>query len=497
VSARGGGDGVRVRMYRQGLGDCFLLTFRQGTETSHVLVDCGVVGGGDGTKRMRAVARDVSRATGGHLDLLVATHAHWDHVSGFVQAREVFDGMTIGEVWLSSAENPGSDAARAVRERRRELVSRLRDLSRSGLIRETSLGRGIAGVLGLFGECAAEGGDPGAAVPDVQEEEALDFLHDPSRIVRYLDAGEPPRPLPGCAGVRTYVLGPTAPAPAAGAPAPADAAARGALDLGGSFFTAARSALAMSDADREQWKDVLARNLPFDATDRVEWKAGDDGRPAFSLPSVGGAPPGECPRASAQFFRRYFAAAQAWRRIDYEWLGMARGLALTLESHTNDASLALAFELCGSRKVLLFPGDARVAPPAWDLLEWTVKGAEGEPEKVTPADLLRRTALYKVAHHCSQWATPASAVAAMQAGDLVAMLSVDAAAAAELQWSLPHPPLLEALLRRTRGRLLVSRGGEPVVAPEPPPYGAGPGEWKAFGDAVKETPLYVEYTLAG
>ena len=34
---------LRVRMYRQGLGDCFLLTFNPGDE-KHVLIDCGTLG---------------------------------------------------------------------------------------------------------------------------------------------------------------------------------------------------------------------------------------------------------------------------------------------------------------------------------------------------------------------------------------------------------------------------------------------------------------------
>src|SRR5215469_4195984 len=35
---------VRVRMYRQGLGDCFLLTFGLGGDEKHILIDCGTLG---------------------------------------------------------------------------------------------------------------------------------------------------------------------------------------------------------------------------------------------------------------------------------------------------------------------------------------------------------------------------------------------------------------------------------------------------------------------
>ena len=35
---------VRVRMYRQGLGDCFLITFDAGGDERHMMIDCGTLG---------------------------------------------------------------------------------------------------------------------------------------------------------------------------------------------------------------------------------------------------------------------------------------------------------------------------------------------------------------------------------------------------------------------------------------------------------------------
>src|SRR5215217_7857940 len=53
---------ARVRMYRQGLGDCFLITFRQGGKPFHVLIDCGVlVGTADTMKKVVAHIRDTIR----------------------------------------------------------------------------------------------------------------------------------------------------------------------------------------------------------------------------------------------------------------------------------------------------------------------------------------------------------------------------------------------------------------------------------------------------
>jgi hypothetical protein len=56
---------------------------------------------------------------------------------------------------------------------------------------------------------------------------------------------------------------------------------------------------------------------------------------------------------------------------------------------------------------------------------------------------------------------------------------------------------VDELLGKTRGRLLVSTGADPLLPQDPMKYGAGAAEWKAFAGAVKVTPLYVEYSLAG
>src|SRR5215213_8238781 len=108
-------SGVRVRMYRQGLGDCFLISFpREGAGRFHLMIDFGVLLGTSGAEeRMKKVARSIALETGGsadgntkgRVDVLVATHEHWDHVSGFVQARDEINGLIeVGEVWLAWTE---------------------------------------------------------------------------------------------------------------------------------------------------------------------------------------------------------------------------------------------------------------------------------------------------------------------------------------------------------------------------------------------------------
>src|SRR5215207_5247733 len=82
---------IKVRMYRQGLGDCFLITIpRKDGNPFYVVIDCGVIlGTKNSGKVMKEVVEHIIKTTGGHVDVVVATHEHWDHISGFNQAREI------------------------------------------------------------------------------------------------------------------------------------------------------------------------------------------------------------------------------------------------------------------------------------------------------------------------------------------------------------------------------------------------------------------------
>jgi len=75
---------VRVRMYQVGFGDCFLLSFEYaGQEPArHVLIDFGsrqLAAGLD----LSGIADEINTHTGGGPDVVVLTHRHQDHMSGF------------------------------------------------------------------------------------------------------------------------------------------------------------------------------------------------------------------------------------------------------------------------------------------------------------------------------------------------------------------------------------------------------------------------------
>jgi hypothetical protein len=72
-------------MYNVGFGDCFLLTFQYPNTERHVLVDFGSAAAPRYAPKdyMRRIAQDIARQSQGKLHIVVATHRHRDHISGF------------------------------------------------------------------------------------------------------------------------------------------------------------------------------------------------------------------------------------------------------------------------------------------------------------------------------------------------------------------------------------------------------------------------------
>ncbi len=83
---------LRIRAYQVGFGDCFLLSFgyskseKSDQRERHVLMDFGSTGMPEGVEpgeQMLKVANDIAERCDGKLDIVVATHRHKDHISGF------------------------------------------------------------------------------------------------------------------------------------------------------------------------------------------------------------------------------------------------------------------------------------------------------------------------------------------------------------------------------------------------------------------------------
>lgn len=393
-------DGVAVRMYRQGHGDCFLLAFPRegGGDPVYVLIDCGYKPGSPaylGERTIGDVVRHIGNSTGYRLDLVVITHEHQDHVNGFWTPGDPgFGRFAIDEVWLAWTEDPADPLANELRRRHRDVLLGVLDARRQLAERagdQDPVLLRMNGLLGMeFGGAGEEldgGALAAAGVENSVNKQAMRLVKEKARAgrgVRYLVPGDRTHPLPGAAGVRVYVLGPPRSAellrdenPRAGEAFSRDHPLRG-LTFTGALSDQVQTAPPFSTRHCTPMDRALRNSGSFFARHYGLPGQGEDERPNVEVP-----------------------ANADWRRIDHDWLYAAESLALSLNEGINNTSLVLAFELPRSGKVLLFVGDAQRGNwVSWPGHQWTVDG-----RTVTARDLLGRTVLYKVGHHGSHNAT--------------------------------------------------------------------------------------------
>src|SRR5215212_9859749 len=94
---------LRVRMYRVGFGDFFLVTVPTSKGDQYILIDCGVFKGKSGTGDIGSIVdavEDMYKTTKGHLALVIMTHRHADHIAGFAKAAKRFQDFTASMVWM-------------------------------------------------------------------------------------------------------------------------------------------------------------------------------------------------------------------------------------------------------------------------------------------------------------------------------------------------------------------------------------------------------------
>ncbi|WP_095205187.1 MBL fold metallo-hydrolase [Mesorhizobium carmichaelinearum] len=108
-------NSLTLRLYCHGLGDCNLIGVPDDKGgTFWMLIDCGVhTSAPGGSARVREVVADILKITQ-RLDVIVGTHEHWDHLSGFLQAKDLFDKFSVGEVWFAWTEDPTNPDARRI-----------------------------------------------------------------------------------------------------------------------------------------------------------------------------------------------------------------------------------------------------------------------------------------------------------------------------------------------------------------------------------------------
>jgi len=109
--------GIRVRMYRVGFGDFFLVTVPTADGDQYILIDCGVFKGRSGTGDIGSIVdavKDMRATTDGKLALVIMTHRHADHIAGFSKAAEIFrNEFEAKMVWMPYWEQFNDDAKAA------------------------------------------------------------------------------------------------------------------------------------------------------------------------------------------------------------------------------------------------------------------------------------------------------------------------------------------------------------------------------------------------
>jgi hypothetical protein len=450
-------------MYRQGLGDCFLLTCSDENDESHLLIDCGVLKGtGDAEKRMQDVAQSVHDTTNGKLDRLVVTHEHWDHLSGFLQAGTIFDTFEVGEVWLAWTEDPQDELANELRTRKQKRLNGIVAAAKLADRNDTPAARRTADQLESLLNFHGDLGLAGTKTTG----KALEWVKARQAPVKYLRPGDQLFDLAGLPGIRLYVLGPPHDSrlikrsdPSKKHPEVYELAAAEGSHQG---FLAAAEALA---------EDQKPGGQPFDEFFRVDESDA---------------------RNENELWKKYYAKGRSWRRVDDDWLGYAGQLALQLDSDTNNTSLVLAFELSSAGDVLLFPGDAQVGNwLSWESLEWQIP--EGAATRTVKSDdLLARTVLYKVGHHGSHNATlREKGLELMASSELAAMIPVNRVTAKKMDWLMPFPALLTRLVEKTHGRVMdAERGLDDATAQD-----LSDADWARFLARTDVQPGWIDYTL--
>jgi hypothetical protein len=460
---------ARVRMYRQGLGDCFLVTLpRSKGDPFQLLIDCGALAR-DARQMQKLVSdirdhvREEQRAAGSkaRLDAVVGTHEHRDHLSGFNQARQIFNNdFDFKSVWMAWTENLGEAEIKKIKETRRKNIKQVNDILKSP--RAASLASAESGVASLMSFSEDDDGVEGKSVAD-----AFEYLKQRGRAagdLRYLKPGGEPFRLDGVEGVLVYVLGPPLDpvllkTSAVTEQMKQDDVVYHLSGAGEDDANALAAAAVAAVGDDEEWKEIgpkIEKAHPFAVEHRIFRPKcpGQPEQPQWLQPIV------DFKTIKSFVDATYDHPDMAWRRIDDDWTSAVGQLALALDNDTNNTSLVLAFEFEKTGEVLLFPADAQVGSwRSWEDLKFECK-VDGGTKQMPAQDLLKRTIFYKVGHHCSHNATlKKGGLELMSRDDLVAFIPLDIATAQNQGakgWQMPAPPLHQALKEKTKNRVVIS-----------------------------------------
>jgi hypothetical protein len=539
-------DEISVRMYCHGFGDCFLLTFKcENKPVYQMLIDCGMLTGSQSI--LGECIENIKQDCGNHINLVVQTHEHKDHISGFnikdKQKKLIWDDITVDDVWLAWTENtdPGGDdlaiSLKGKFKKKKQALAKALGLyknyinssshvslmktdheSPSSLYHSAQLryAEAMQQMLNFYdidekevGMAASGGDELGLTMKDAMRY----FIESKGkgkgkRAISYWNPGDfADAKTTGLNGIKFYFLGP-----------PKDYDLLRKMD-DKEHIEMYLSDLGVSDNYYLALTEGGESFSPFH--EKYKW---EKGKLLY---------PEDNPDDPDFVWNLYNSDENKWRDITADWLQNAGSLALNLDSYTNNTSLVIAIEFEKSGKVLLFAADAQIG----NWISWTQPAKEGDKEpaikwespgasgskSITVADLLRRTVFYKVGHHSSHNATARKhGLELMTSDELVAMIPVDEKVAknqGKKGWEMPAKDLYKRLQEATKCRIIrldngnIIKGNVNIIKDDPNsiPRTAVPTEIErqAFNRNVTEAktlittddgtnrPMYLEYKLKG
>jgi len=398
-----GEAGIRVRMYRVGFGDFFLLSLcGNGRQPVHVVIDCGVFKGTKQTGDLESIkdaVADMEATTGGEVALIVMTHRHADHIAGFARCADVFRRLKVGAVWMPIWESEYSPAAKKFQAELTRTASVLQQhfasLGASQSPEDETARRFMENAIG---ESSSNGGGPNAVALDLLKRGFAGVSPD------YYAAGDKPTLPPAlqACGLTAKILGP---------PPLDDLPLMKLMDVqkGVGQYLAAVAGDGKA-GDSTDFLEPFGSKWEITPFSHLQTRKRPDLPPEAMREWIrrnGGPPFGNLPLARART-----ALGQMEKELFASQPQAALTAAKQLNSFLNNQSLVILFEFGGKR--LLFVGDAQAGN--WE--HWLFKtdqpnkkgdGAVSEEAR----EILSSLHFYKVGHHGSGNATPKAAVEAM------------------------------------------------------------------------------------
>jgi hypothetical protein len=471
--------GLKIRMYRVGFGDFFLVTVPTRSGAQYILIDCGVFRGTSGTGDIGSIVEaveDMYRTTNGKLALVIMTHRHADHIAGFSKAKRFMD-FTARMVWMPYWEqfNDRDDEHISSRDMQLDIQTLAETLAMQFRGRQDSDAREalaqLANATGIedfnaVGKGRRRGGGNAAALDILKN-----HLGDNGKRVRYYAAGDQPELPDELQGLKAMILGPPP--------------------------LKAKAFMALTDLKRGvgQYLDSITDSVsgprPIQPFPR-EWIAD----------SVRDYPPTDRQRRPIDYQR-------VIENVNYSQPDFLALAANRIETFLNNQSLVVLFEFAG--KKLLFAGDAQAG--SWEYWLFKMDSPMRDPTKAgdimaSSQELLQTIDFYKVGHHGSTNATPIQAIeAAVQRPDssngFVSMCSTEDGVYGNRDkgTEVPRTALMDVL---SNGCCLIRSDAFPITITNPkdkedrviqPAVGVNTKPPKPKVGKVKVANLYVEYSF--